>query len=360
MGKTSTKIIVALAAAFVLVAVFQAGQKNGSDLAEFQAQLLFPELDLAAVASVQIENADATLTLRRTEASGWGVEQRAGYPVDGEKLRRLGLAIVQLQPRDRLTDNPDKYATLGLGDQPEGGTVRFQDADGTALAVLRLGQRKQAKGPGGSSGQFVRAGDDPAVYLVAAAPAADTGATTWLERELLNLAADQVVAVSVERKAGGFTASRKQPSDPLTLETPLPAGRSADSGALGDLGRALVNLSCDEVLAPDDPATTELAFDVTFFARTADNLRYAVALTERDGTHYARLQAAALPAEPEAEAALSSAGGEKSEATPTKPDPAASAEAFNTRHQSWTYTIPQHTYDRLSKTLDNLLTDQKP
>ena len=238
--------------------------------------------------------------------------------------------------------------------------MTLRDTDGNTLVLLRLGQRKQAKDPRGSSGQFVRAGDDPAVYLVAAAPAADTGATTWLDRELLNLAADQVVAVSVARQTGGFTASRQQPSDPLTLETPLPASRSADSGALGDLGRALVNLSCDDVLAPGDAATTGLAFDVTFATRTADGLRYAVALTERDGTHYARLEAEGPPAEPEAEPALSSAGGEKSEATPTKPkpDPAATAEAFNTRHQGWTYTIPQHTYDRLDKNLDDLLADE--
>ncbi len=357
MGKTSTKIIVAFAAAFVLIAVFQARQKNGSDLAEFPVQLLFPTLDLAAVASVQIDHVGAALTLRRGEGDRWGVEQRAGYPVDGEKLRRLGLGIAQLQARDRLTDNPDKYTALGLGDPPEGGTVRFQDADGTALAVLRLGQRKQAKGPGGASGQFVRAGDDPAVYLVASAPTADTGVTAWLDRTLLELAADQVVEISVARADGSFIASRQQPSDPLTLETPLPAGRSADSGALGDLGRALVNLSCDDVLAPGEAATTGLAFDVTFAARTADGLRYAVALAERDGTHYAHLEAEVLPTDPAAtgeETAV--AGEEKSEATPTdpKPDPSA-AETFNSRHQGWTYTIPQHTYDRLSKTLDDLL-----
>ena len=360
MGKTSTKILVALAAAFVLIAVFQAGQENGTDLTETRTPLLFPELDLAAVASVQIAHAGAALTLRRTEADGWGVEQRAGYPVDGEKLRRLVLSLAQLQARDRLTDNPDKYATLGLGDPPEGGTVTLRDTDGNTLVLLRLGQRKQAKGPGGSSGQFVRTGDDPAVYRVASAPTADTGVTTWLDRTLLDLAADQMVEISVARKTGGFIASRQQPTDPLTLETPLPAGRSADTGALGDLGRALVNLSCDDVLAPGDPATEDLAFDVTFAAESADGLRYAVALAKRDGAHYVRLEAEVLPTDPAAAAEEPTvAGEEKNEVSPTdpKPDPSAAADTFNSRHQGWTYTIPQHTYDRLSKSLDDLLAD---
>ncbi|HSH70640.1 MAG TPA: DUF4340 domain-containing protein, partial [Deferrisomatales bacterium] len=224
MGKTTTKIIIVLAVAFVAIAVFQARHQGGNNPDEVRPQQLFPQLDLAVVAAVQLEHAGASLTLRRGEGDSWGVEQRAGYPVDGEKLRRLALGIAQLQARDRLTANPEQYATLGLADPPEGGIVTLQGADGNALAVLRLGQHKQAKSPGGASGQFVRVDDDPAVYLVANAPAADTGPTTWVDRKLLDLAADQVIGVAVTRPKGSFVASRQQPTDPLTLETPLPKG----------------------------------------------------------------------------------------------------------------------------------------
>jgi hypothetical protein len=357
MGKTTSKIIIALAVVFVAIAVYQSRRNHPADPEQFQARSLFSALDLAAVASVQIERAGESVTLRRAEGDHWGVEQRGGYAVDREKLRRLALGMAQLQARDRLTADPEKYALLGLAEPPENGTVTLLNDAGNALATLRLGTFKAATGAGGSSGQFVRAGEDPAVYRVASAPTADTDATAWVDRKLLDLAADQVMRVEVARAGGGFTAARRQPSDPLTLETALPKGRTADSSALGDLGRALVNLSCDDVLAADDGSTAGLAFDVAFAAESADGVRYTVALAEKDGKRYARLEAAAV-ASP-ATAATKATDGQASEPA-TAPaqeasDPQAAVKAFNQRHRGWTYTLPQYTYDRLDKSLENLL-----
>lgn len=352
MGKTSTKVLIALAALFVVLAVLQIRRQGDSGPEAVQARGLFPHLDLAAVAAVQFEQADGSVTLRRGDDGVWGVDQRAGYPVDGEKLRRLALGVVQLQARDRLTENPEKYATLGLAEPPQAGAITLRDAAGNALAHLRLGQTKQSKGAGGLTGQFVRVDDDPTVYLVTSAPTVDISTTAWLDRTLLELAADQVVEVAVDRPEGGFVAARQQPSDPLTLTSPLPSGRRVDSGALGDLGRALVNLRCDDALAAADPAAANLAFDIAFAARTVDNLRYRVALAARDGVYYARLGAEALPATATAETASS---GESSPAVASKAGDPAVADAFTKRHQGWLYTIPKSTYDRLAKTREDLL-----
>jgi len=357
MGKTTTKILVALAAVFVILAVLQTRRQAtvGPETAEVSA--LFPNLDLAAVASVYIARAGTEVTLRRTDDGRWGVEQRAGYPVDAERLRRLVLGIAQLRARDRLTENPDKYAALGLEEPPEAGTIALRDAEGNDLAVVRLGQAKQAKGAAGLTGQFIRINDDPAVYLVTSAPTADTVVTAWLDRALLELAADQVVEVAADYPGGGFTAARTQPSDPLTLTTPLPGGRKANSGALGDLGRALVNLDSEDVLPEADPATADLAFDRSFAARTVEGLRYRVALAERDGTYYARLGAEALPVSPATDEEPATSGDDTPPVAPATADPAV-ADAFVKHHHGWTYIIPKHAYDRLTKTLEDLLTDE--
>ena len=122
-----------------------------------------------------------------------------------------------------------------------------------------------------------------------------------------------------------------------------------------------MNLSADDVLAADDPATAALAFDVAFSAESAPGVRYTIALAEQDDKHYARLEAKAVPAKPETGAEEAPTAAEPGEApsdtapAAEKADPEATATVFNQRHHGWTYTLPQHSYQRLAKNLDDVL-----
>jgi hypothetical protein len=119
-----------------------------------------------------------------------------------------------------------------------------------------------------------------------------------------------------------------------------------------------VNLTCDDVLTAADPAVAGLTFSATFAATTAEGVRYTLHLAEHEGSHYLRTEASA-EAPPTTVEEAGKAEDSAGEANASKADPAADVASFNARHAGWTYAIPKHTYDRLAKSLDDLLTEEK-
>ena len=66
-----------------------------------------------------------------------------------------------------------------------------------------------------------------------------------------------------------------------------------------------------------------------------------------------------LPA-PDPEAAADGEAEEESAPAEAGADAGATADTFNGRHGGWSYTIPKYVFDRLDKSLDDLLADESP
>ena len=127
---------------------------------------------------------------------------------------------------------------------------------------------------------------------------------------------------------------------------------------MGDLSRALVNLTFDEVLAANDTSLEGLDFATTFSAVGADRVRYQLALAHREDTFFARLEATEAGAEPTADETTTETAQAETAAA-ERDDPGARAEKITARHRGWTYLIPKYTFERLDKSLADLLAAEK-
>jgi hypothetical protein len=253
MRKTPNKIVLVAAAVAVAAAVLLTRKQEETTAKRFETKKLFEAVDIDQLGEVQIVDGDETITLRKLSTREWGVASRANFPVDDERLRRLVLSVLNLEAVDRLTSNPEKYPRLGVGDEPENGRLLLRDGEGQILAGLYLGKRRESKdtegGFGPPRGQFVRAEDDPAVYVSNEALMVDKQPAQWLKRDLLSVQGEELSRIEVDHPnaAEDFILVRSAPEDPFELETAVPPGRKLKSGALGSVSRALANLKLEDV-----------------------------------------------------------------------------------------------------------------
>ncbi len=365
MGKANRKVVVILAVVVTVLAVVLARRGAERSGGEFQAGRLFPELEVGRVARVELLQGEAAATLEKVSETTWGLAERSGYPVDAERLRGLVLSVAGIEVVDRLTDNPEKYDRLGVGEAPEGGRLKLLDPDGAVLVDLRVGKGREVRGGQGAvpgEGQFLRVEGDPAVYAGKATLLMDTDPARWLRREILKVPAQDVRRFHVTHAdpKANFAAARAGAEDPFQLETPPPAGKRLRSGTLAMASRALANLELDDVLPADGDEAAALEFGDAYEAVTASGVSYRVELAAKDAQYYVRVSAAAgepPPAEPEGKAE----GAEEGAAAPAEPveDPKAVAEEVNERHAGWVYRVPSFAYDSLAKKLPDLLEDEK-
>src|SRR5687768_12739 len=116
---TSRKLLVLATVAVVAVGagLWLAGRQTSTPSSE--SAVLYPELkkELEAVTAVRIIKAggNTAVELKRSE-SGWTVSERANYPADDAKLRKLVTSLADAKLLEEKTSKAESYATLGVED----------------------------------------------------------------------------------------------------------------------------------------------------------------------------------------------------------------------------------------------------
>ena len=112
-SKNSVVIVVAIVLAVIAAFVYHSDEQQTSQ--PYEARRLLGALEIEQIGSVAIETGATSVTLTRRSPEEWVIDQRAGYPVDAQKLRQHVLDLVEMEAVDRLTENPDLYGSLGVG-----------------------------------------------------------------------------------------------------------------------------------------------------------------------------------------------------------------------------------------------------
>jgi hypothetical protein len=287
------------------------------------------------VQTITVASAAGTLTIARKDA-GWVLTETGGYPVAADKVRKLVAGLADLRLLEAKTDQPERLARLEVEDvaakDSKSKQVTLAGGDGKPLAALILGKPNATVDLNGLSGVYVRKPGEPQAWLAEGAVEVPIKTTEWVDRTVVDLAAEKVQRLHFAPVAAGevTVAKADKAAAEFNLE-PLPEGRSADPEAVQRLTQAFAAVTLDDVRADKD--TDKAVKAGTAEAATFDGLTLKAELLALDGGTWLRLTASAA---------------EGSTA-------AAEAKAINDRVAGWLYKLPQYKAGLLQPKIDDYL-----
>ncbi len=352
-GPRMLVVLGALTLVFALAAFFLRQQPAAVPQ---QGQALFPDL-LARIndtAHIAVTSRDSGLTLERRDGH-WVVVEKHAYRADREKVQRLLLGTAQLRRIEPKTQDPERYAEIGVQDidakDAKSIKISLKDEAGKILAEYLLGESRAAKADPAASEYFVRLAGDPQSWLVEGKVPADSSAVSWLEREILKIDRKRVREVRVHHADGYALVVRRPSPQAEDYElVGLPKGKRIDYPyAVNSIGDTLADLSLDDVRPAAELAFKGARLRVTLV--TFDGLRVVMESFKQNGSNLARLQAAFDPPSADADkpATEAMAGLKKPEAVKEE------AAMLNARWREWVYVIPQYRVDALAKKMPDLI-----
>jgi Domain of unknown function (DUF4340) len=225
-------LIVAVVA--ISIALFLNARRNQS--ADTTGLPVFPGLagDLNAVTAVSLQKGSATpsVTLHRN-GDIWTVAERADYPADLTKLRKLLISLGDAKVIEEKTSDPQRFAGIGV-DEPASG------ATGVLIIVTTPTEKRSlivGKSIGG--GNFVRRPTETKSYSVEPGISADADPHYWIDAHLLNIASAQIQDLNVKPLGGpGYSLHRPKPVADVKADTGTkpPAADATATKATADAG----------------------------------------------------------------------------------------------------------------------------
>lgn len=329
---------------------------------------LLAELPANRIAAIYLLAPDNEVSLTRKDDK-WVVKERFEYPADFDKIKDFVRKLKEVKIGRQFEADEEVMRRLSLKDPgasatpagQQGARVELQDAQGKELAGLVLGSTRK---PGGErdlpSGQYVKVRDKSMVYLIDEHfPNADWKPETWLQKDLVDMKADQVRRIAVWAMSGGellYAFERSAEGGDLRLSSPPVTGKIKQS-ALNRLAGALSGLQLEDVV---DPATTPESLGFKSAIRLDYHLfdgrlyRIYVSKTGTAGAAcYTRVevdyQTSPEPAEEENQEA------EKDNQRPSPEELARQAKQSNGRLAPWIFLLPQWKCDAFASDLGSLL-----
>ena len=181
-------------------------------------QPLFPEMVSRAneVAVLRFRNRDAESTIVRV-GEGWGLVERAGYPVPTDNVRTVVAGIASLRRFEEKTDQPDLYPRLGVEDVGAENSysreVILETADGEELAAIILGRVSNTMQFDPLGGMYVREPGNPRTWLVRGTVALPPTAAEWMVQQVIHIPGPDIQKVVIREGAETLIAIKQEDDD---------------------------------------------------------------------------------------------------------------------------------------------------
>ena len=182
------------------------------------------ELDTVSSLSVLKGSATPTVTVHK-QGEQWTVAERANYPADASKVRKLLLTLSDAKIREEKTSNPDSYAIIGVEDASKAGATGAQ-IDLTA----KSGKLGVIVGKPAGQGNFVRRPAEKVSYVAEPGISFEAEPRFWIDTRLMDIASDKIQSIEYRSAAGpGYLVRRiTEPAPkPPEAKAPAPAAGSA-------------------------------------------------------------------------------------------------------------------------------------
>jgi hypothetical protein len=247
--------LVAIAAALLL-----ANQRNSSRGTQGAALLPALAAHLDAVSGLTIaKGGSVPATTLEKGAGGWTVKERAGYPADIAKLRKLLTSLADAKIVEEKTADPARYALLGVEDPLQPG------ATGSEITVLMPdGGQAVIIGKSVGAGNYVRRAAEKQSYSIAPGIPVEVEAQFWIDSRLLDLPVTKIQRMEVKPPGGPLYAVQRSTTDSTFSLEGAPAGRQAlQADALAPAPTTFTGLTAEDVAPVDgidfsQPFTTTL------------------------------------------------------------------------------------------------------
>jgi hypothetical protein len=209
---------------------------------------LAPELDTVTEVSILKGSATPAVTLHKN-GEHWSVAERADYPADVAKIRRLLRALGDAKLAEEKTSDPANYPIIGVEDPTQAA------ATGAQVSVLAQdGKHAVIVGKPVGEGTFARRVGESKSYTVEPAISVEPEPRSWIDTQLIDIPSSSIQSVEFKPATGaGYTLHRIKPKeDGFALDKP-PTGRTAlDAKALAPSVSTLSGLNVEDVAAAKD------------------------------------------------------------------------------------------------------------
>jgi hypothetical protein len=210
---------------------------------------LLPALgeDLNAVSALTVRKGAATPTLTLHKVAGqWSVAERADYPADVPKLRKLLVALRDARIVEEKTSDPARFAEIGVDDPGHPG------ASGAEITVVTGGGKSAViVGKSVGEGNFARRQGENRSFAVQPSITVETEPRFWIDARLIDVPATLIQGIEVKPAAGpAFALHRLNPADgTYSLEGVPPGRKPRDGHALAPSSSLLAGLNAEDVAA---------------------------------------------------------------------------------------------------------------
>ncbi len=270
------KIIILLV---VLVAIagtayFQSNKRNSrlnrSVMNVKSRELLFPDFDINGIKKIRIKE-DKSETTLAVQNDTWVVLERAGYPVEKEKLQTALMSLKYEKIKGSRHIGKDSWGKVSVNSPGNatatgvGTLVELFDEKDTLKHSFVLGGQVTSSGGsnndqmkmfGGATGdRFIRIQGEDTIWLIGdQLPDLVTKPDVWLAKGFFDVQKLKSVEVTAAKPADSWKATRADETGDFTLVGAGP-GESIDAGKVS-LGTLLSSPTFNDVLSKDKAAAT--------------------------------------------------------------------------------------------------------
>lgn len=243
-----------------LTLIVKSGQKGGNNAptALSQGEGLLEDLPLKDIATIQVKDAETSVTLQKEETQ-WSVAERAGYEADFARLTRLLRSLTEVSIAQSKKAGPAFNERFGMDPEAEnqdnhGYQVTFLDAAGKEVQSLAIGKTTSGEGSQ-ASGKYIRLGSEPdAVYAVNDSfYDLSAKATDWLNGAFISINGIKSIKLDPkeDKSIKGWTVNRMNAGSDFTIEN-VAAGRTPDAEKLTPLKNVLSSPRFEDVLTEEE------------------------------------------------------------------------------------------------------------
>jgi hypothetical protein len=346
MNRTSFSILAGVTAVLVAAAVYAIASQPSLTTIPRDRERAFPNLaaKLNEADKISIVSNKAKFTIART-AKGWGIVEKAGYPVAFDKVKSALVGLAELKLLEGKTTDPARHARLELEnpDSVDAKSKRIEVRAGEQLLASGvIGKRNPNLFGEGGGGTYLRRGEDAQAWLAEGEITLGAAPNDWLIRDIVNLQEEDVRRAVIRQPDGAevvvHRAEKKQKD--LTVDN-IPSGRKVKQSDANGLAGGLWRLTFEDVKPASEIQFPDKLYTADY--ESFDGLRVRVEMTMVGKVVWGRFSA-------------STDGSQADEAK--KAEIAKLVEEINTRSAGWVYELSAGEGERLTTKMEDIL--EKP
>jgi hypothetical protein len=253
--------------------------------------LVFPDLaqGLQKATKVEIVHQDKTVDLELKDGL-WRLGNVGLYPIQQHKLRELLTGLTELRLVEQRTSDPAQFGRLGV-DDPKGASaggdlVRILGDGDQPIAELIIGHKRARAEGNVPDSVYIRRPSENQVWLSEGRIAIDEDPKLWLDRQAINIPADQIASVVVTRGSDHIELDRNGTALEMKAPTDHPP---LDTSKLEDVAKGLENVSLVDVKPDAADVGGDKVADAVF--TTTDGLNVQATLLKLGTEQWARFAA---------------------------------------------------------------------